>query len=138
MRATDIRFLDKKETYALMLSAIYASEVDENYRLLADIMYLLDTETFKSFLTLFEGQTIKIPSKQQLAEMLKALTIYTYRDIHGLEWDKIAEMLGEVNIPSKPYRGSLAYKKLLQALKEKKLNIGGIFDEFPSKLSDIN
>lgn len=134
----DPRFLDKKETYALMLSAIYASEADPSYRLLSDLMYILDDQMFKEFLTLFEGQTITIPTMSQLTEMLKALTIYTYKDIQGLEWKEVAKLVGAQDAPSNPYRGSIAYQKLKAAMRDKKVSTGGIFDEFPSKDTNIN
>ena len=134
----DPRFLDKKETYALMLSAIYASEADSNYRLLADLMYLLDDKAFKEFLTLFEGQTIRIPTIAELTEMLKALTIYTYKDIHGLSWKDVAKLVGAQNTTAQPYRGSIAYQKLKAAMRENKVSTGGIFDEFPSKATNFN
>ena len=134
----DPRFLDKKETYALMLSAIYASEADPNYRLLSDLMYLLDDKAFKEFLTLFEGQTIRIPTIAELTEMLKALTIYTYKDIHQLSWKEVAKLGGAQDSPSNPYKGSIAYQKLKAAMRENKVSTGGIFDEFPSKVLDLN
>lgn len=134
----DPRFLDKKETYALMLSAIYASEADSNYRLLADLMYLLDDKAFKEFLTLFEGQTIRIPTITELTEMLKALTIYTYKDIHGLSWKDVAKLVGAQDTTAQPYRGSIAYQKLKAAMRENKVSTGGIFDEFPSKATNFN
>lgn len=134
----DPRFLDKKETYALMLSAIYASEADPNYRLLADLMYLLDDKAFKEFLTLFEGQTIRIPTIAELTEMLKALTIYTYKDIHGLSWKDVAKLIGAQDTTAQPYRGSIAYQKLKAAMRENKVSTGGIFDEFPSKATNFN
>ena len=135
----DVRFLDKKETYSLMLSAIYAAEADPNYRLLADLMYLLDDEEFKGFLTLFEGQTITIPTLQQLTEMLKALTIYTYRNVQGLSWKDTAQIMGEIDAPSSPYRGNAAYRALIQAIQDHNLNVGGIFNEFrPGGTQDLN
>ena len=134
----DIRFLDKKETYSVLLSAIYASEGDPKYRLLSDLMYMMDDETFKSFITLFEGQTITVPTLSQLTEMLKALMIYTYRNIQGKDWDTIAKLVGAKTNSENPFRGTPEYKNLINSMKAKNIEVGGVFSDFPSKSVDIN
>lgn len=134
----DIRLLDKKETYSLILSAIYASEADPAYRLLSDLMYMMDDETFKSFLTLFEGQTIKVPTMQMLSQMLTALMTYTYRDIQGRDWHEVAKLVGFEDTPARPFRGTDKYKELVKNIKEKKITVGGVFDDFPTKSCTVN
>lgn len=136
MKTSDLKFLDKKDTYSLILSAIYASEVDDNYMLLSDLMYMLDDEAFKSFITLFEGQTIKIPSIKQFVEMLKALAIFTYHDIQKLSFNQVGQILG-VEHP-RQFKGTPEYNRLVKLISDKKLEIGGVFDDFPSKNASID
>lgn len=121
----DVRFLDNKETYSLLLSAIYASECDSKYKLLSDLVYTLDNKSFKAFLTLYEGQTITIPSLNELTAMLKALTIFTYKDLQGMKWPEIRRISGDKSIPN---GGTPEYKRLKQLIRDNKITIGGILD----------
>lgn len=132
-KITDFTFLDKKDTYAIMLALLYASDSDPNYKLLADLMYILDEETFKTFLKLFEGQTIRIPKLKDLSEMLKALTIYTYRNIQETSWEDIAHMLGMSYDSHNPFRGTAEYKRLEKLITNNGIRIGGVLDDCNKK-----
>lgn len=121
----DLSFLDKQDTYSVLLSAIYAAEANPEYRLLSDLMYLLDSESFKNFLTLYEGQTLKIPTLDQLAKMLQAMYILAYHDIDKMPLDQVKAKLG---IPQESYLPY--YKKLKQALNREQIQVGGILDGY--------
>ena len=130
-------FLDKQDTFSVLLSAIYASEADEGYRMLSDLMICLDNRNFKKFLALFEGQTLKIPTINQLASMLQAMLLYAYLDVEKL---KESEAYAKAGVPHPgPARTAAVeeYKKFKSILKSKNIQIGGVLDGFPSSKTQI-
>lgn len=123
----DLSFLDKKDTYSFLMSAIYASKADDKYQLLSDLIYALDDKSFINFMSLFEGQTITIPTIQELTDMIKALAILAYKDIDKLAIDTIAQKLG---INSKNVINDCHYNTLKDSLMQNKIRVGGLLDEF--------
>lgn len=133
----DFSFLDKQDTFSVLLSAIYASEADEGYRMLSDLMLCLDNRNFKKFLALFEGQTIKVPTLQKLASMLQSMLLYAYLDVEKL---KESEAYAKAGIPNPgPTRTAAIeeYKRFKAILKSRNIEIGGVLDGFPSSKTQI-
>lgn len=131
----DLSYLDKKDTYSLLLSAIYASEADDDYRFLADLVFALDSKNFRNFISLFEGQTIKIPSIQKITRMLSILLIYAYHDVEKLSMPQTLKTLGIDYVEASGLK--LEYDKFKQLIKDKKIEVGGILDGFPTSNSKI-
>jgi len=130
----DIKFLNKTDTYSFLLSAIYAAEVNPEYMLLADLLYALDEKSFKNVITLFEGQTLAIPTIEKITSMLTAMMIYTYCDIDKKPLDIVLRDLG---LPYQNTNGPREYQKLKELIKAHKINIGGMFGDFPSSKTQI-
>ena len=122
----DLSFLNKEQSYAFLMSAIYASTCDDNYMLMSDLVYALDSESFKNFITLFEGQTIKVPKIEEIQSMLTAMSILAYHDIDKVPMVDVLKSLGIQDVP-------LCYKKLKALLAKNKVKVGGILDEYPTK-----
>ena len=123
----DLSFLDKKDTYSFLMSAVYASKADDNYQLLCDLVYALDDKSLINFISLFEGQTITIPTIQELTNMIKALAILAYKDIDKLPVETIAEKLG---VDPQNVVKNYHYNKLKDNLMRNKIKVGGLLDEF--------
>lgn len=133
----DISFLNKQDTYSVLLSAIYASEANENYRFLSDLMLSMNTESFKQFIGLFEGQTISIPDIATITKMLKAMLVYAYYDVEKLPLKIACRRAGvQFNGVTKPI-GLQEYYTFKQLLKDKKVEVGGVLGDFPSENSKI-
>jgi len=126
----DISFLNKKDTYSFLFSALYAADADPNYMLLSDLLYVLDEKTFKNFVSLFEGQTISVPSIDRISEMMIAIMIYTYHDVDKRPLDIVMKDLG-LSVQSGT-QGTSEYRKLKQLIKDKKVELGGMFNDFPT------
>ncbi len=132
----DISYINKKDTYSLLLSAIYASESnDPDYRFLSDLLFCLDSTNFKNFISLFEGQTIKIPSVQRITRMLSILLIYAYHDVDKLTMPKTLKLLGIKGNEAEGLKRE--YVQFKQLIRDTKLEIGGVLDGFPSENSKI-
>lgn len=122
-----LSFLNKQDTYAFLLSSIIASSADERYAFLNDLLYALDEKSFKNFITLFEGQTIKIPSHKELTKMLKAILIYAHVDVNKEELIPTLKAMGYTDLYT---GGPTEYKRLKKLISQKNLNIGGMMDDF--------
>lgn len=122
----DTSFLDKADTYSILMSALYASTKDPSYLLLSDLIFVLDEKNLKKFLTLFEGQTITVPSIDELNKMLIALSLYAYCDIDGIPINEVLKILKISYIPKE-------YKDLKKHIKNKEINIGSNFSEIVGK-----
>lgn len=130
----DISFLDKQDIYSVIFSAIYASDIDDNYMLLSDLIYALDDKSFKNFISLFEGQTITIPPIEKITSMLKSLVLYAKIEVEGWSPYKAMKFLNISNDKSTVYLDYLKIKKLITS---NRIELGGILNGFPSNVDEI-
>ena len=68
--------LTVKDTYSLMMFALYKLKDDPKYSTLSELTYLLDKNSLMTMLEYFGGMTITIPSVQELRELFNALVMY--------------------------------------------------------------
>lgn len=127
--------LNKQDTYGVLLAAIQFSEVNEDFRILADLIYLLDEKTFKRFLSLYEGQTIKIPTRQQFTEMLRILLFHAYTTTEGLTRE---EAFKKLNISKTNQKSFLrVYRTFKEAAYQGYIQTGGYLRDFQSESTQI-
>lgn len=68
--------LTEKDTYSLIMFALYKLKDDPKYSTLSELTYLLDKNSLMTMLEYFGGMTITIPSIQELRELFNALVMY--------------------------------------------------------------
>ena len=56
---------------------------------LVNLFKVLDLEDFVRVITLFDGKTVQLPTKEDLKEALTLSLVYYYRVIQGLSWEEI-------------------------------------------------
>lgn len=88
------KILNEEETFTLSLILLAQMHKDKKYEKLSDLMFLFGTyKEFKQFIKYFEGQTLDIPSNQELRQCLKLLLLFqkTYIDKKDLRlsYDKL-------------------------------------------------
>ena len=87
--------LNTKDILSFILFVIYRMKDIPEYSVLSELVYLLDNESFKKFITYFGGQTFKIPSLKEINVVLNALLFYTQL----VETNKSSEeILKELNV----------------------------------------
>lgn len=102
----------------LILSKLEPS--DKNH-MIAELSYLLDTQSFINLLWYFEGQTIRIPTRAELKEVLTMMSIYYQFQVLGKTWK---DALLAVGIPyDSHYYGRMwnRYHKFLKTLESAQL-----------------
>ena len=75
--------LNEKDIYSLILFALYKLKDCKEYSTLSELIYLLDKESLFNFLSYYGGLTIRIPTLQELKQVVYALIVYQYVDIDG-------------------------------------------------------
>lgn len=81
MNKKDFDSLTVKDTYSLLMFALYTLKNDPKYSTLSELSYILDRENFLKMLEYYGGLTIKIPTVDELHVLLNALALYNYVDI---------------------------------------------------------
>lgn len=128
--------ITKKEAYSLLMSAIYAMDCeDKQYSVLGDLVMALSDDSLYNFLSLFEGQTIEIPTISEMTKMLTSMVIYTK---HKLEKKPMVDILQEFGITkdSSIYREYKKFSRLANRV-NRPIQIGGTLSEFPSAEAQV-
>lgn len=86
--AEHLTTMEKKDTWIMLLFALYKLRDDPDWLVLSELSYILDTRALVKFLSYFENMTIKIPPMRDLHLLLHALTLYKAVAFDNLPLDK--------------------------------------------------
>ena len=91
------RLLTFKEVdiWSLMLFTLYKIKDLPEYSPISELAYILDKDNMLKLCEYFGGLTIKIPTIDELEEIVYALVLYQYVNIDGMEYDEAVKLLGE-------------------------------------------
>lgn len=84
----DIPELNKQDTYSMVFLLMFIFKRDKSYSVLNELPYVLDFENFMKFIKYYEGQTITIPSMNEISKYFKILLLYQYYVIEQDEWKR--------------------------------------------------
>lgn len=90
----EIPLLEKEDTLSLAMTMLYFISKDNHYETTGKLSLLLDQRSFLNFIKYYGGKTIKVPTLEQLSEMIKYVLIYQYHYIESLEWDESIKQSG--------------------------------------------
>ena len=99
--------MNDQDVYSVLCSFLYDLKKVPEYAMLSELCYLLDVESFLNLLKYFEGQTIKIPTKDEFAELVQVLLLFQYYEIEKRPWKDCVKLAG-LDTSS----GKLAHNKL--------------------------
>jgi hypothetical protein len=83
------------DIWSLMLFTLYKIKDLPEYSSISELAYILDKDNMLKLCEYFGGLTIKIPTIDELEEIVYALVLYQYVNIDGMEYDDAVKMLGE-------------------------------------------
>lgn len=83
------------DMWSLMLFTLYKIKDLPEYSAISELAYILDKDNMLKLCEYFGGLTIKIPTIDDLEEIVYALVLYQYVNIEGMEYDDAVKMLGE-------------------------------------------
>lgn len=107
---------DMSDLYFLSLVIIGKLQESSKHSMLAELTYLIDTQSFINLLWYYEGQTITIPTRAQLKETLELISLYYNYDILGKSWNDTLEEMGISKEQSKSRKLWGKYKKFKEDL----------------------
>ena len=89
----------KKSEIDVILEAVslilYSTQSNKD---IIELFNLLDMDAFVKVVTLFDGRTIKFPTRKYLKNALTLALLYYYKEIKGMDWEEIKkEMPFEVS-----------------------------------------
>ena len=82
----ELQKLKQVDIWSLMLFVLYNFQNIPEYSAISELAYVLDQKNFLRLCEYFGGQTIKIPTIDQMEETIYAMLLYQYIDV-----EKIAE-----------------------------------------------
>ena len=81
--------LEKEDIYSLILFVLYRLKDSPEYSTLSELIYILDNESFINFLNYFGGTTIKVPTLDEMREIVNAILFYERSINSRLSQDEI-------------------------------------------------
>ena len=113
--------LNKEDALSISSSLLYSLKGYPQYSVVSELSYLLDYDSFIKMITYYGGMTIRIPSAEEVNDMLKVLLLYQYYEVEGCSWES---SLRKIEVP---FEESRSYKNKLTQLKKvlKDQEVGG-------------
>lgn len=81
----ELEKLKQIDIWSLMLFVLYNFQSIPEYSSISELAYILDQKNLLKLCEYFGGQTIKIPTIDQLEETIYAMLLYQYIDIEKIE-----------------------------------------------------
>ena len=117
----ELNNLRTNDTYSLILFVLYKLRDVPEYSGISQLAYVLDEENFLNLCEYFGGLTIKIPSINELKDIVDALLLYQYIDIDGMDYAAAIEKIGFQSHQLRHIK--TIYTDIKSILKEYKFNV---------------
>ena len=89
MRIKDeLSFLKEQDVYSLVLFILYQLHGTKEYSSISELSYVLDKDNLLKLCEFFGGQTITIPTLDEIEELVCGLVLYKHINIDGMEKEK--------------------------------------------------
>ena len=86
---TDLNKLNSIDIYSMMLFILFKLKDESKYSMLSELVYMFnDKDTLYNFLMYYGGQTIKIPTLNELKIVINALLLFDYINIEGMTFEE--------------------------------------------------
>lgn len=90
----DFSALEKPDIYSMAMFMLYKLIDDDKYCTLGELPYVLDKKNMLSFCTYFGGQTIKVPTVEEIHSILHIILLYQYVHIDGMTFEEAIRLVG--------------------------------------------
>lgn len=82
----------------IKLSLMKKASKNQDYMIYTELYNLLGLENFTSLVSLADGRTINLPTKEDFKDSVITVLCYYYRNVKKLEWEDIKVLLGITDI----------------------------------------
>lgn len=90
---SEIDTLKNQDIYSLMLFILFKLRDLPEYSTLSELIYILNKDEFLKLCEYFGGLTIKIPTIDELENLVNVLLLYKYINIDNIEQEKAEKLL---------------------------------------------
>ena len=106
----------------IKLSLMKKASKDSDCLIYTEVYNLLGLEKFSELVSLIDGRTLHLPTKEELKDTVITVLCYYYRNVKKMEWVDIKEKLGiqDINAVRQGIRSS-QFESYLKELVEKRL-----------------
>ena len=94
MTNEQIKSLKETDTYSLILFCLYKLIEIQEYSSLSELVYVLDKPNLLNLCEYFGGQTITIPTIDELETLTYSLLLYQYVNVEGKDYVEALELIG--------------------------------------------
>ena len=94
MTNEQIKSLKETDTYSLILFCLYKLIEIPEYSSLSELVYVLDKPNLLNLCEYFGGQTITIPTIDELETLTYSLLLYQYVNVEGKDYVEALELIG--------------------------------------------
>lgn len=127
-------FLDKEDTYSMALLMLYASSDNPRFSTLSELVYLLDSNSFKNFIKYYEGQTIQVPTAKEIQDSLRLLILFQHSKVEKMEWHEALRESGFSQEESISARTKLGM--MCDNIRKYHYRLGGLLGKKDEKVKD--
>ena len=112
--------LKDMDLYSLALFSLYKLMGTAEYSSLSEMVYVLDKNNLLNLCEYFGGQTIRIPTIDELTNLVYSLLLYQYVKIEKMPYDEAIKLIGHKSCDLRTVKSN--YRKLCEVLKDYTFN----------------
>lgn len=83
------------DIWSLILFTLYKIKDTPEFSTISELAYVLDKDSMLKLCEYFGGLTIKIPTIEELEDLVYALVIYQHVNIDGMNYNDAIKLIGE-------------------------------------------
>lgn len=83
------------DIWSLILFTLYKIKDTPEFSTISELAYVLDKDSMLKLCEYFGGLTIKIPTIEELEDLVYALVIYQHVNIDGMNYNDAVKLIGE-------------------------------------------
>lgn len=110
----EVAKLKDVDIYSLMLFALYKVKDIPEYATLSELAYILDKDNLLKLCEYFGGVTIKIPTIDELEDIVYALVLWQYTHMEKIPYENAVALIGHDSDELRKVKSN--YKKLCEVL----------------------
>lgn len=99
--------LAKEDIYSVATALLYTLKDSPRYSVVSELFYILDHDNFLNLIKYFGGMEIRIPSVDEINELLKVILLYQYYVVEEIPWAESLTKSGFTNEESNSARMKL-------------------------------
>lgn len=84
----------KQDIYAVLCGYLFEFKELPEYSVLCELAYLVDSDSFANLIKYFEGQTVKIPTREEFQSAIRTLLLLQHYEVEKRPWKESLKLAG--------------------------------------------